>query len=463
MIFKPIIKLAQAVREAGGRALLVGGWVRDFIRGEPNLDYDVEVYGLEAAALRTLLDSFGRVDAVGEAFTVYKLRLRGEGGSLVVDVSMPRRESKIGRGHRGFVVEGDPHMSREEAARRRDFTINAIMYDPVEERFLDPFDGRRDIEQRLIRVVDPATFIEDSLRVLRGMQFASRFEYRLDAATVELCRRIDLSDLPAERVLGEVEKWLLNSNQPSIGLEAGRALGVVKQLWPEIDALIGCPQDPIVHPEGDVFIHTGLVLDEARRLVDALPKPKRFAVMFGALCHDFGKPSTTSVEYGRVKASGHEALSVRLTEKFLERLKVFRFDHFDVRGQTLALVKHHAVPHRWYKTRETISDGDFRRLSLELEPDLLYRVALADCLGRAGDFKPEAEEWFLSRVRSLGIEQCAPAPLLLGRHVLALGLEPGPRIGEITRVVYDRQLDGEVVTIEEAIAAAKDLIYAKTD
>ncbi len=495
MIAKPVIELCQAVKEAGGRALLVGGWVRDFARGvecaEAIVDYDIEVYGVEAATLRMLLDKQGKVDAVGEAFTVYKVRLREGRKSFVVDVSLPRRESKIGRGHKGFVVEGDPHMSFAEAARRRDFTINSMMYDPLAEEYVDLYGGREDLARKVIRVVDPTTFIEDSLRVLRAMQFAARFEFTIDPATVELCRSIDLSDLPAERIWAEVEKWLL-APRPSIGLHVARELGVTEKLWPELHALSGCPQDSVVHPEGDVFIHTGMVLDEARKLIDDLPRPKQLAVMLGVLCHDFGKPSTTKVEEvfsstkpheentkegkdnsvvlcdasrdfvgKKISAKGHEAGSVVLTEQFLDRLKVFTLDNYDVRRQTLALVEHHAVPHRWGKANQAgkaITDGQFRRLALQVEPNLLYRVALADCLGRAGNFQPEFEEWFISRVRELGIEENAPAPLLLGRHVLDLGLQPGKQIGEITRAVYELQLDGEVTTLEEAIQGAQKFV-----
>ncbi|MGH9839625.1 MAG: CCA tRNA nucleotidyltransferase [Blastocatellia bacterium] len=460
MISRAVITLCEAVREAGGRALLVGGWVRDFVRGEANVDYDIEVYGLEAATLRNLLDSQGRVDAVGEAFTVYKVRLRDPDlrKSTLVDVSLPRRESKTGRGHRGFVVEGDPRMSYEEAARRRDFTINAVMYDPIEVEFIDPYGGREDIARRVIRVVDPRTFIEDSLRVLRAMQFAARFEYAIDPATVAFCRSIDLSDLPAERVRMEIEKWLLKARRPSIGWHAARDLGIAEKLWPEIHALIGCPQDPRAHPEGDVFVHTGMVLDEARKLIDDLPRPKQLAVMLAALCHDFGKPHTTTIEGERIRARDHERMSIAITNQFLERLKLFTFDNYDVRLQTILLVKHHAAPHQWFKTPEAITDGMFRRIALKVEPDLLYRVARADCLGRKGDFKPDAEEWFFARARRLGIEERAPEPLLLGRHVLSLGLRPGPRVGEITRAVYERQLDGDVTTVEQAIEAAKQLV-----
>jgi tRNA nucleotidyltransferase (CCA-adding enzyme) len=290
------------------------------------------------------------------------------------------------------------------------------------------------------------------------MQFAARFEFGIDPETIALCRSIDLSDLPAERIWMEVEKWLLHSRRPSLGLAAARELGITAQLWPELHALIDCPQDAQSHPEGDVFVHTGLVLDEARRLIEGLSRPKQVAVMLAALCHDLGKPATTRVEAGHLTARGHEPASVSRTEAFLDRLKLRTLDHYDVRRQTLALVRHHAVPHQWFKTRDAITDGMFRRLALELEPDLLYRVARADCLGRTGDFAPLAEEWFRDRVRELGIETAAPAPLLLGRHVLELGLPPGPRIGELTRAVYDLQLDGRVATLDEAIAAARRAI-----
>jgi len=460
MISRPVIQLCRSAHDAGGRALLVGGWVRDFVRGVENVDYDVEVYGLEAPVLRSLIEAQGKVDAVGEAFTVYKVRLRDHQWrkSFVVDVSLPRRESKTGRGHRGFVIEGDPWMSVEEAARRRDFTINAMMYDPLKDEILDPYGGREDISRRNLRVVDPNTFVEDSLRVLRAMQFTARFEYSIDPATIELCRAIDLSDLPAERIWAEVEKWLLQSRRPSIGLHAARDLGITEKLWPEIHALIDCPQDPAVHPEGDVFIHTGMVLDEARKSIDDLPRPKQIAVMLAALCHDLGKPYTTKVKDGRIKAPDHERVSVAMTIQFLERLKLFAFDNYDVRSQTILLARDHAVPHQWFKTRETITDGMFRRLALKTELDLLYRVARADCLGRKGDFKPEAEEWFIARARALGVEERAPKPLLMGRHALDLGFQPGPRVGELTRAVYEMQLDGEVVTLDDAIEAARKII-----
>jgi len=184
-----VISLSRAIRDAGGRALLVGGCVRDTLMGKEPKDWDLEVYNLEPERLRSLLDQFGSVNVVGESFTVYKLGRH-------LDVSIPRRERKSGRGHKAFIIEGDPSMSVAEATRRRDFTINAILQDPLTAEIIDPFDGRRDIERRTLRAVSAETFAEDSLRVLRAAQFAARFQFEIDADTVALCRGIDLTDLP---------------------------------------------------------------------------------------------------------------------------------------------------------------------------------------------------------------------------------------------------------------------------
>src|SRR5581483_8192821 len=211
----PLAKeIAAAARTAGGRALIVGGWVRDLLRGHPSKDIDIEVFGIGQPELAALLAPLGRVEAVGQSFPVYKVARPGEDA---VDVALPRRESKKGRGHKGFEVQGDPFMSPAEAARRRDFTVNAISWDPLTEQIEDPFDGRRDIDRRILRAVDLETFGDDSLRVLRAIQFAARFEYTLHGDTAALCRRIPLDDLPAERVWGEIEKLLLQAARPSIG------------------------------------------------------------------------------------------------------------------------------------------------------------------------------------------------------------------------------------------------------
>jgi tRNA nucleotidyltransferase (CCA-adding enzyme) len=453
-----VLFLARAIHDAGGRALLVGGCVRDELMGAQPNDWDVEVYDLDAAHLREILDQFGPVNVVGEAFTVYKL-----GNHL--DVSIPRRERKSGHGHKGFVIEGDPSMSVAEAARRRDFTINAILQDPLTGELIDPFDGRRDIEHHVLRAVSKDTFAEDSLRVLRAAQFAARFEFDIDAETVELCRTIDLSDLPAERIWGEIEKLLMRASHPSIGFEWLRRLGAIEKLFPEIQSLIGVPQDPEWHPEGDVFVHTQLAVDRARELIDDLPYPQQVTVMLATLAHDFGKPSTTEFLEGRWRSRGHEEAGAAPAESFLDRLNVYTIEGYNVRAQVIALVREHLKPGEFYKKRDEVGEGAFRRLARRCEPDLLYRVAKADSTGRNAEWVPrekwfgsEAQEWFIQRSRELQVEQRPPEPLLLGRHLLELGLEPGPRMGEITRAVYELQLDGRVRNLDEAIEEARKII-----
>ncbi|HEX6717459.1 MAG TPA: HD domain-containing protein [Pyrinomonadaceae bacterium] len=453
-----VSSLARAIHDAGGRALLVGGCVRDALMGAQPKDWDLEVYNLDAVRLRELLDQFGPVNVVGEAFTVYKLRPH-------LDVSIPRRERKSGRGHKAFVIEGDPSMSVADASRRRDFTINAILQDPLTGELIDPFHGQRDIEQRILRAVSTETFAEDSLRVLRAAQFAARFEFDIEPETVELCRTIDLSDLPAERIWGEMEKLLLRAQRPSIGLEWLRELGTLEKLFPEIQALISVPQDPEWHPEGDVFVHTKLVIDRARELINDLSYPRQVTVMLASLAHDFGKPATTEFIDERLRSRGHEEAGVPPTESFLKRVNVHTIDGYNVRAQVIALVREHLKPGEFYKKRDEVGEGAFRRLARRCEPDLLYRVAKADSLGRNADWVPrdewygaEAQEWFIERSRELQVEQRPPDPLLMGRHLLQLGVEPGPQMGEITRAVYEMQLDGRVRNLDEAVEAAKEII-----
>lgn len=438
--------------------MLVGGCVRDWLMNIEPKDWDVEVYGVEPERLRALLESFGTVNVVGEAFTVYKL-----GHNL--DVSLPRRERKAGRGHRAFVVEGDPFMTVEEATSRRDFTINAILQDPLTNEVLDPFDGRGDIERKVLRAVSAETFIEDSLRVLRAAQLAARFELSVEPRTVELCRSIDLTDLPRERIWGEMEKLLLRARQPSIGLRWLYDLGVVDQLFPEMKALVGVPQEYDWHPEGDCDVHTFLTVDRAREQIDDLSHPRQVTVMLAALCHDFGKPATTEFIEGRIRSRGHEEAGAQPTESFLERLGVYTLEGYDVRAQTIALVRDHLKPGEFYRLRDEISDGAFRRLARRCELDLLYRVAKADSLGRNAPWVPrerwftaEAQDWFIRRARELEVEQRPPAPILMGRHLLEMGLKPGPRVGEITRAVYEMQLDGRVRNLEEALEAARSML-----
>ncbi|CAN5133747.1 hypothetical protein BH20ACI2_BH20ACI2_15300 [soil metagenome] len=470
-----VTRLATMIRDAGGRAMLNGGCVRDELMGVEPYDWDLEVYGIEPKRLRELLEEFvsglvsaasGDADegvrvpalnAVGEAFTVYKV-----GNDL--DISLPRRDRKSGRGHRGFTIEGDPKMAFEEACSRRDFTVNAILKDALTGEIVDPYGGRRDIERKLLRMVSAETFVEDSLRVLRAAQFAARLEFDIDDETVEVCKRMDVTDLPRERIWGELEKMLLLAQRPSIGLKWLYDLGVVDQLFPELKSLVGIPQEPDWHPEGDVDVHTMMVVDEARMLIDELDHPRKVAVMLGALAHDFGKPPTTEFIDGKMRSRGHDEAGVEPTISFLDKLGIHTLDGFEVRKQVIELVRYHLKPGEYYKSKNPVGNGAFRRLARKVEPDLLYRVAKADSLGRNPDWLPkdkwfgsEAQEWFIDKVHELQVERRAPEPILKGRHLIELGMEPSPRFKHILDAVYEMQMDGAVCDLSEAIAEAKKM------
>jgi tRNA nucleotidyltransferase (CCA-adding enzyme) len=441
------LDLARAVRDAGGRAVVVGGWVRDRLLGLAAKDLDIEVFGVSSDRLKELLATFGRVDAVGEAFTVYKV--------AGIDVSLPRRESKTGTGHKGFRVEGDPLLSFDDAARRRDFTINAISCDPLTGELIDPFHGREDLGARVLRVVDPSTFADDSLRVLRALQFAARFELAVDEDTKRICAGIPLNDLPRERVWGEFEKLLLRARRPSIGLALALELGVIDRLFPELKALVGCEQEPEWHPEGDVWVHTLLVVDQARARIDDLDRGRAAAIMLGAVCHDLGKPATTIFKDGRIRSPGHEEGGVEPAMRVLDTLNVNTIDGYDVRHTVAGLTAHHLKPGMFYKSPTPVTDGAFRRLAQKVDLELLARLAKSDCLGRPGPFDCTAMDWFLDRARALGVEHAPPPPIVLGRHLLELGLRPGPEVGLILKKLYERQLDGEITNIEQGLALAK--------
>lgn len=442
--------IAQVVRDRRGRALVVGGFVRDRLLGRRSKDLDLEIFGIEEQALAILLERFGRVEPVGQAFPVYKVN--------AIDVALPRRESKAGRGHKAFLVEGDPFMSFEEAAVRRDFTINAIGWDPLTDEYLDPFGGRDDLAHRRLRIVDSRTFGDDSLRALRAVQLAARFELAPDAETRAICTAIDLSDLPAERIWGEIEKLLLRAERPSIGFTLARELGIVRQILPEMEPLYDCPQEPEWHPEGDVWTHTLLVIDEARQRNGDLDRARLATIMLAAIGHDLGKPSTTALIDGRIRSMGHEEAGIVPTTAMLDRFGIYSMDDFDVRTQVLGLVAHHLKPGAFHQTRDTVTDGAFRRLAQRVDMELLARLARADCHGRTGRFDCSAMDWFVDRARSLGVEHRAPAPILMGRHLLELGVAPGPRMGEILRLVYEQQLDGVVTTLDEARSAARSVL-----
>ncbi len=412
---------AETIRGAGGRALLVGGFVRDRLLGRESKDYDFEVYGLEMDELERVLSRFGEVITVGRAFGV--LRVKG----FDIDFSVPRKDNKIGKLHTDFRCEFDPHMSFDEAARRRDLTINSIGWNPLTGEYLDPYRGREDLAHGRLRATDRATFEEDPLRAVRVAQFRARFELEPDPELVALCREADLDDLSGERLWDEFKKLLLKSRRPSLGFEFLREAELLR-FFPELEALDGCEQDAIWHPEGDVWVHTLMVLDEAAALRIG-DEEEDLVLMFGALCHDFGKPATTFVDDdGRVRSPNHEAVGEAPTREFMARM---RAPH-RLTDRVVALVVYHLAPAML--PRQGATPRAYRRLARKLgEADvsieLLARVARADHFGR---HTPDAlarenpsGEAFLERARELAVEAKPDPDVVLGRHLIERGLKPG--------------------------------------
>lgn len=422
--------ICRQIKEAGGRALLIGGCVRDSLLGLQPKDVDIEAYGLPADRLEALLAREHTLVTVGKAFGVFKIK------GAEIDIALPRRESKTGAGHKAFAVEGDPGMTPAEAALRRDFTINAIACDPLTGEIIDPTGGARDLRARLLRHTGPQ-FAEDPLRVLRAMQFIARFELRVAPPTLELCKTIPIEDLPPERLFEEWKKLILKGVRPSLGLGFLRACDWVRY-FPEIKALIDCPQDPGWHPEGDVWTHTLYCMDAfaAARTGD---DQEDLIVGLAVLCHDLGKPATTVTDDdGRIRSPRHEPLGEEPTRAFLARLT----NHRDLVEAVIPLVTNHLRPMELYKAQA--GDSAIRRLARSVgRIDRLLRVAQADKAGRPplpDDF-PEGE-WILQRAEALAVKDSAPAPIIMGRHLIALGHNPGPGFKPILNTAYEAQLDG---------------------
>ena len=453
---QPVLRALHSV----GRPRIVGGAVRDWLLGLEAKDLDIEVGGASFEALLRILAPMGSTDVVGRSFGVIKLRLPS---GTEYDISLPRRESKTGAGHRGFKVEPDPLLSDAEAAARRDFTLNAIAWDPVERRLIDPHGGEADLRAHRLRHTSPA-FAEDPLRVLRAMQLAARFDLTLDPGTAALCRSIapTFAELPVERVWHEWEKWAEKSATPSLGLRVLTETGWLAH-FPEIAALSGCPQDPEWHPEGDVFTHTGHCCDALARDPEWLASPprRRRLLMFAVLLHDVGKPSCTKQELKptrtppppgssipapgsllRWTSPGHEPAGVPIAEAFIRRIGA-PHDHAPAITPLVAnhMVHHHGGP-------DGLGSNAIRRLARRLHPATLADLAAvmrADAKGRpplpAVDSLPLIER-LLARAADLALADTAPRPILLGRHLIAAGLKPGPGFKRLLDSAFEAQLDG---------------------
>ena len=446
----PHFALAQSVvdrlRAAGAtECLLVGGFVRDHLMGIESKDIDIEVYGLGYDQIVEALNSHDHVDLVGQSFGVVKV-------NNAIDVSIPRRESKNGVGHKGFSVRPDPNMTPREAAARRDFTINSMGM-TFDGRIVDPFNGQQDLEKKTLRATTEA-FMEDPLRVLRGMQFVARFGFKMDDETIDMCRQMvdEFRYLAAERVWDEWYKWATKGRFPSKGLHVLQQTGWIVH-FPILERMSETAQDPGWHPEGDVLTHTGHSCDVAVEIADreGFDAVERAILLFGVLCHDFGKvPTTVENERGRLVAPKHDEVGAGLTRSFLSDLRAPGW----LIDTVVPLVGEHMV-HMPYPKDKGPSARVIRRLAERLAPATIRQwaaVCEADASGRPPKPRKNPVAHWVAVAEQLAVEDSKPQPLLLGRHLIPLGYRPGPELGRILKFAFEAQLDGEFGTIEDGVA-----------
>lgn len=475
--------LIDCIVNAGGEPIIVGGAVRDHLLGISPKDVDLEIFKLPLVDLEACLQKLVMlaphqisVDAVGRTFGVLKVTI----GAETFDVALPRRENKAGTGHKGFVVDSDPSMSFSDAAARRDFTINAIGYDPQQfagtdefgewdEKFLDPHGGIADMEAKIIRHVSNH-FDEDPLRVLRGCQFAARFGFTIAPETIVRCQTLtaELTTLPKERLWEEWKKLFVKSAEPSAGLNAMVDTGAI-DLFPEVKALLFVKQNPQYHPEGQdhprgsLWVHNCMVTDSAVRvLVDdnVTDEEERLIVILAAFCHDLGKPAVTEFRDGRWRALGHEEAGEAPTRSFLERIGAPPA----IIEAVVPVVLNHLKP--FIYGHDKASPTSIRRLALAVPLVRLCRVARADFLGRTtpdalvmknSQDVPETA-WLLAQAEQLKVLDGKPKPFLFGRHLLTLGMKPGKAMGDLIKATFEAQLEGQIEDEESAIAWAAERI-----
>ena len=443
-------QIVQLLLDGGASdCLFVGGCVRDHFLHIDTKDIDIEVYGLSYKQIIRILKPYFHVGWVGQSFGTVKV-------DNEVDLSLPRTESKTGTGHKGFDVVSDPFLEPTVALARRDFTINAIGI-RIDGTVIDPFGGRDDLKKGILRAPTEA-FCEDPLRVLRGMQFAARFGFEMEPKTLKLCRRVlpEFDTLSAERIWIEWEKWAVKGRFPGKGLQLLRDSGWIVR-FPEIEALIDVPQNPKYHPEGDVFEHTKLACDGAAQIADELnlDSTERTILLFAALCHDFGKPATTILnERGTWSSPRHPAEGIQASQNFLRRLQAPNL----IQEHVPILVREH-MAHLAIPAEELPSFQAVRRLAVRLSPSnikMWSALCRADSLGcGAGAPRRQVSTWEEVAAK-LDVRESKPKPILQGRDLIKLGMEPGRKMGEVLNRAYEAQLDGTISTLNEAVAWVRE-------
>ena len=465
---------ALFVRLFKGDVYAVGGFVRDLLRKKPADEVDLLVAHLPLGVLIEALSPHGKIDVVGRSFGVVKFTRKGR----TYDVALPRADRTEGNGtrrHRDVIVKADPELPLAEDLRRRDFRCNSLAVRLSDGILLDPFNGRRDIREKILRMTDPAVFPEDPLRVLRAARFAAVLGFRLDPEIYALSPSIDLSGLSVERINEELFKILLKADRPSAGLEELFRLGALRALFPELYALTLIIQDSVFHPEKDdfghhtVWHHTRLAVDQARRLaaIGGLEPPRALALLLAALYHDAGKAETTAWEHkkGRmvITSAGHDMASEKIAKIAFQRSKIFSWNGYDVRKTALMLIRTHHRPGELWAHRAEVTRKAFNRLAADSdgEIELCAYLDTADRAGRGG--RPvrgldRRARWLLDMFRRLDVNKDTIQPLLLGRDLIALGASPGPPLGALLKELYRRQLDNEFRTKKQGLRLARSLM-----
>ena len=435
--------IAEKVRSRGGRAFYVGGFVRDKMLGIDNKDVDIEVHGIAPEELLELLREVGEPLSYGSSFGIYSLK------GYDIDIAMPRREHATGSGHRDFEVYVDPFIGTTEAARRRDFTINALMEDVLTGEIIDPFGGKNDLQNKVIRHIDDKTFVEDPLRVLRGAQFAARFGFDIAPETVHLCKGIDISTLTRERIEEELKKGLLKGIKPSVFFEALRDMNQLDIWFPELKSLVGLDQDPIFHPEGDVWIHTMEVINRGAKYLDKVSNP--YAFMLLCLTHDLGKITTTEEKDGRIHAYGHETEGLPIIEIFLRRIT----NESEIVNYVLNMVPLHMKPNMKAFAKAAIKSTNKMFDEATAPKDLIY-FAMSDKPVVSGNTPFTGDSDFLFE-RLKVYEDTMAKPYVMGRDLIDAGLTPGEYFTDVLAYAHKLRL----ADIDKESALKQTLSYAR--
>ena len=418
-----VYKIASLAKKYGGVTYYVGGCVRDYFLGIENKDIDIEIHGIDEEALLVILKQLGKPLEYGKSFGIYSL------SGYNIEIALPRKEKKTGEGHRDFDVEIDPYIGTKEAARRRDFTINSMMLDAITGELVDNYNGLNDLRNKIIRHVDKNTFVEDPLRVFRACQFAARFNFLIDKETIELCKNINTEVLSKERIEGELKKALLNSKKPSSFFNYLKEMNQLHFWFSELNECVGYKQNPKKHPEGDVFEHTMLSLDEATLYHNFVSNPYNYMVL--VLVHDFGKLKTKVDTEEGVHFYGHENYLLDI-KTFLDRV----ISSNDTKKYVLEMVPRHMRGHKIFKDDLSVYESNKWFDGVTYPKDLVY-FAVAD---KANHRDPKRLMFLLKRY-DIYLETINKSEIS-GKDLIALGIKANNNFSNYLKYARELTLQG---------------------